>query len=90
MIAKNWQLMKTGDTCSVIILVCPQGLLSYFACNKRMPEDLYSLCIDHMYKYTQILARHAIYVWLYISAPNLLQFQSHFSTSFSCSYLSKI
>lgn len=52
MIAKNWQLIKTGDRCSEIILVCPQGLLSYFACNKRMPEDLYSLCIDHIYIYT--------------------------------------
>lgn len=62
-IAKNWQLMKTGDTCSEIILVCPRGLLSYFACNKRMPEDLCSLCIDHMYLYTQLHARHAIYIY---------------------------
>lgn len=64
MIAKNWQLMKTGDTCSEIILVCPRGLLSYFACNKRMPEDLCSLCIDHMYLYTQLHARHAIYIYM--------------------------
>lgn len=60
-ISKNWQLMKTGDTCSVIILVCPQGLLSYFACNKRMPEDLYSLHIDHM----------NIYIYIYSYMPSM-------------------
>lgn len=79
MIAKSWQLMKTGDTCSEIILVCPQGLLSYFARNKRMPEDLYSLCIDNMCMYTQLHARHAIYIRLYISASNFKATSIHLS-----------
>lgn len=67
-IAKDWQLMKTGDTCSEIILVCPQGLLSYFACNKRMPEDLYSLCIAHIYIniHSYVLGVQYIYGCIYL------------------------
>lgn len=76
--------MKTGDTCTEIILVCPQGLLSYFACNKRMSEDRYSLCITiyiYIDKHIHSCMPNVYYMYGY-SASYLLQFQSHFSSFF--------
>lgn len=68
-------LGKGRGTCTGIILVCPQGLLSYFACNKRMPEDLYSLYIDYVYIYIHINAYAQLYAKcdIYIYTVILLQ-----------------
>lgn len=73
----------------------PQGLSSYFACNKRMPEDLYNLCIDylslyidiytHTHTYTRLFAKCVM--CMFILLQTCCNFKAIPALFFSCSYL---